>query len=69
MVSLPAKYPYLNKGSLALWVTSALEALELAVLHRQQAALAQQMVDADAVISLRRGDGWSLAAAGRVSVT
>ena len=30
VVSLPAKYPYLNKGSLALWVTSTLEALELA---------------------------------------
>lgn len=38
---------------------------ELAELHRQQAALARRMVDADVVVSLRRGDGWALGAAAR----
>ena len=38
---------------------------ELAELHRKQAALARQMAGADGVIYLRRGDRWSLAAAGR----
>ena len=38
---------------------------ELAELHRQQDALAQQMAGADGVVFLRRGDGWSLAAACR----
>ena len=38
---------------------------ELAGLHRKQAALARRMAGADAVIYLRRGDKWSLAAAGR----
>ena len=36
---------------------------ELAELRRQQAALARRMADTDAVVTLRRGDGWSLAAA------
>ena len=38
---------------------------ELAELHRQQDALARQMAGADGVVFLRRGDGWSLAAACR----
>ena len=38
---------------------------ELAELHRQQDALARQMAAADGVVFLRRGDRWSLAAAGR----
>lgn len=38
---------------------------ELAALHRKQAALARRMAAVDALVALRRGDGWSLAAAGQ----
>ena len=39
---------------------------ELADLHREQAALAEQWSDADGPIHLRRRDGWELGAAARV---
>lgn len=39
---------------------------ELADLHREQAALAEQWSDTDGPIHLHRGDGWELGAAAHV---